>query len=112
MSALLSPARQFFEACETGREWEGCRSDCHPSASFAAQSGAIASISTLEGYCEWMKNLLTPVPDGHYELKFFAADESTRALSLRSPSSTERRRASAAPCHPRGRRLRQITSIT
>ena len=81
MSNLLAPARAFFEACETGKGWEGCKSYCHPGASFSAQSGAIASISTLEGYCEWMKGLLTPVPDGHYELKFFAADDSTSSVA-------------------------------
>jgi predicted ester cyclase len=81
MSNLLAPARAFFEACETGQGWEGCKSYCHPGASFSAQSGAIASISTLEGYCEWMKGLLTPVPDGHYELKFFAADDSTGSVA-------------------------------
>jgi steroid delta-isomerase-like uncharacterized protein len=36
----------------------------------------LAEISTLEDYCEWMKGMFTPVPDAHYELKFFAADES------------------------------------
>ena len=28
-----------------------------------------------------MKNLLTPIPDGHYELKFFAADEADRSVA-------------------------------
>jgi hypothetical protein len=28
-----------------------------------------------------MKNLFTPVPDGHYELKFFAADEADRSVT-------------------------------
>jgi predicted ester cyclase len=36
----------------------------------------------LEGYCEWMKNLLTPIPDGYYELKFFAADESQNSVAV------------------------------
>lgn len=75
MSTVLGPARQFFDACETGQGWDVCKAFCNPDATFSAQAGALSEISTLEGYCEWMKGLLTPIPDGHYELKFFACDE-------------------------------------
>ena len=75
MSANIDQARLFFEACETGEGWDGCQAYCHPEASFAAQTGALAEITKLADYCEWMKNLLTPIPDGHYELKFFAEYE-------------------------------------
>jgi predicted ester cyclase len=81
MSNIVEPARNFFEACETGKGWEACQAYCNPDATFSSQTGALADISTLEGYCEWMKNLLTPVPDGHYELKFFAADESNNSVA-------------------------------
>jgi hypothetical protein len=75
MSNNLNQAMLFFDACETGKGWDGCREYCHPDASFSAQSGVLSEINTLEGYSEWMKNLLTPVPDGHYELKFMAEDK-------------------------------------
>lgn len=75
MSDKLNQAKQFFDACETGKGWEGCQIYCDPEATFSAQSGVLADIDTLEGYCEWMKSLLTPVPDGNYELKFMAEDE-------------------------------------
>ncbi|MEE9369433.1 MAG: nuclear transport factor 2 family protein [Pontiella sp.] len=75
MSEILEQARLFFEACETGKGWEDCKAYCHPDASFSAQAGALADISTLQEYTEWNKNLLTPIPDGHYELRFFAEDE-------------------------------------
>lgn len=75
MSDRLNLAKQFFDACETGKGWEGCQIYCDPEATFSAQSGVLADIDTLEDYCEWMKNLLTPVPDGHYELKFMAEDK-------------------------------------
>ena len=75
MSNILSQAKLFFEACETGKGWDGCEAYCHPGATFAAQTGVLSEIDTLEGYSEWMKNLLTPIPDGHYELKFFAEDQ-------------------------------------
>ena len=42
---------------------------------FTCQSGALADVLTLEAYAEWMKGLLTPIPDGRYELKGFAADD-------------------------------------
>ena len=32
-------------------------------------------MDSLQAYTEWMKGLLTPVPDGKYELKAFAVDE-------------------------------------
>jgi len=70
MSKILETAKLFFEACETGRGWEGCSEYCHPDATFSAQAGALADLSTLDGYTEWMKGLFTPVPDGRYELPF------------------------------------------
>ncbi len=75
MSDNLGQAKYFFDACETGKGWEGCKDYCHPEATFSAQAAAISDIDTIQGYAEWMKNLLTPVPDGHYDLKFFAEDE-------------------------------------
>ena len=85
MSIILDPAMIFFEACETGKDWDECKAYCHPDATFSSQTDALSDISTLEGYCEWMKNLLTPIPDGHYDLKFFAgdaADESVTAVAV------------------------------
>lgn len=81
MSTILGPARQFFEACETGQGWDACQSFCDPGATFSSQTGALAEITTLEEYCEWMKGLFTPIPDGHYELKFFAADEMDQSVA-------------------------------
>jgi predicted ester cyclase len=75
MNEKLGQAKLFFEACETGKGWEGCKAYCHPDATFSAQAGVLADVDSLQGYTEWMKNLLTPVPDGRYELRFFAADE-------------------------------------
>ena len=77
----LEQAQKFFDACETGKGWEGCSEFCHDGASFSCQSGALAETDTLEGYCEWMKNLLIPIPDGHYELKTFAEDPDRNCVS-------------------------------
>jgi len=81
MSGNLELAKQFFEACETGKGWEGCKVFCHPDATFAAQANAIADIDSLEGYTEWMKNLLIPIPDGRYELKSFSEDEARQSVT-------------------------------
>lgn len=76
MTSIRDMAEKFFDACETGKGWAGCESYCHPGATFSCQSGALADVDTLEGYTEWMKGLLTPVPDGRYELRSFAVDDS------------------------------------
>lgn len=81
MSNILEPAKQFFDACETGKGWEGCSMYCHPDATFSSQTTVLADISTLEAYSEWMQGMFTPVPDGHYELKFFAADEADNSVA-------------------------------
>ena len=81
MSAILGPAKQFFEACETGQGWDTCQAFCQPGATFSSQTTALAGISTLEAYCDWMKGMYTPIPDGRYELKFFAADQADSSVS-------------------------------
>ncbi|MFT7006101.1 MAG: putative ester cyclase [Colwellia sp.] len=80
MSNNHDTAMQFFDACETGKGWGGCNEFCHPDATFSSQTSALADISTLDAYCEWMKNLLITIPDGQYELKFFAADEARNSV--------------------------------
>ena len=81
MSNILSQAKLFFEACGTGKGWDGCEAYCHPGATFSAQTGVLSEIDTLEGYCNWMRNLLTPIPDGHDELKFFAEDQELNCVA-------------------------------
>lgn len=67
-------AREFFDACETGKGWDVCKPFCHDDATFKSQADALADITTLQAYTEWMKGLLVPIPDGRYELKAFAAN--------------------------------------
>ena len=81
MSAIGEHAHKFFDACETGKGWDTCKEYCHPDATFSAQAGALADVATLEGYTEWMKGLLGPVPDGDYELRSFAVDEARGNVS-------------------------------
>lgn len=79
--SMINDAKAFFDACETGKGWDHCMQYCAADASFSCQSGALEDIHTLESYVEWAKNLLTPIPDGRYELKGFAWDEE-RGIAL------------------------------
>jgi len=80
MATMTETAQAFFEACETGKGWAACKAWCTPDASFAAQAEPLAEVTTLEAYCEWMKSLFTPMPDGRYELRGFAADEARHCV--------------------------------
>jgi predicted ester cyclase len=73
-STITETARAFFDACETGKGWDGCSAYCHPEASFSAQAEPLADVHTLRDYAEWMKGLLVVLPDGSYEVKSFATD--------------------------------------
>jgi len=75
MANITSVAKEFFEACEAGKGWEGCRAFCLPNATFSAQSEPLAEIRSLQAYTEWMKGLLTFMPDGRYVVKSFATDD-------------------------------------
>ncbi len=61
--------------------WSECKPYCLNGATFSAQTAVLAEIDTLESYTEWMKNLLTPIPDGHYELRFFAEDDERECVA-------------------------------
>ena len=43
MMAITDTARQFFDACETGKGWTVCQAWCHDGATFACQSDALAT---------------------------------------------------------------------
>lgn len=80
MSSIRESAEQFFHACESGEGWDVCRQYCHPGATFSAQADALAGIDTLAAYTDWMKGLLTPVPDARYEMRSFAVDEARNSV--------------------------------
>jgi predicted ester cyclase len=81
MSSMRETAERFFDACETGKGWEECQAFCAPDATFSCQAGALEGVDTLQGYTDWMKGLLTPVPDAHYDLRSFAVDDARRNVS-------------------------------
>lgn len=73
--SMTETARHFFDACESGQGWAACARYCHDGATFSCQADTLADIGTLQAYTDWMQGMMTPVPDGHYELKAFSADE-------------------------------------
>ena len=72
--SITTIAEAFFAACETGQGWEACSPYCKPDASFAAQAEPLSAVKTLEEYTNWMKGILTVLPDATYEVKSFATD--------------------------------------
>ncbi|HWE51978.1 MAG TPA: nuclear transport factor 2 family protein [Bryobacteraceae bacterium] len=81
MASITKTAEAFFEACETGKGWEGCQTYCAPGATFSAQAEPLASVTTLAQYADWMKGMLTVFPDGRCDLKSFATDEARKNVS-------------------------------
>lgn len=75
MTTITETARAFFEACEAGEGWEACAPYCHPDAGFLAQAEPLADIRSLKDYTDWMRGLLSILPDGRYTLKCFATDK-------------------------------------
>jgi predicted ester cyclase len=102
MPSITVTARKFFEACETGKGWDGCREYCTSNATFAAQAEPLADTRTLQQYAAWMRGLLTFIPDGRYELKSFATDEERKnvcAYAVFHGTHT----GQGGPCPPTGK---------
>jgi len=79
--SITQDAKTFFDALETGKGWDACKVWCHDDASFSCQADALADVTTVEGYVEWVKGLFTPVPDMHPEVKAFATDPERNSVS-------------------------------
>jgi len=104
MVPITETARAFFAACETGQGWEGCSAYCMPDAGFAAQSDVLAGVENLRQYCDWMRDLLTVLTDGRYELKCFAADEERGCVCAYAVFTGTH--LANGPCPPTGRSTR------
>jgi predicted ester cyclase len=105
MTAIAETAKSFFEACETGKGWEGCKRYCRPDATFSAQAEPLAEVKTLQQYTDWMKGLLAFMPDGRYELKCFGTDEERQSVCAYGVFSATHT-GEGGPCPPTGKRVR------
>ncbi|MGH6891466.1 MAG: ester cyclase [Dongiaceae bacterium] len=81
MASINDIARNFFDACEAGKGWEGCKAYCTPNATFSAQAEPLANMKTLAEYADWMKGFLTILPNGSYVVKAFASDDQRKSVS-------------------------------
>jgi len=81
MATITEIAHKFFVACETGKGWDACKAYCIADATFAAQAEPLADVRSLQQYCDWMKAMFGPMPDGRYDLVSFATDEARRNVS-------------------------------
>jgi predicted ester cyclase len=81
MTSITSIAEDFFDACETGQGWQACSAYCSPDATFSAQAEPLLGMTRLAQYTDWMKGLMTILPDGRYEVKSFAADTARNNVS-------------------------------
>ena len=71
-------AKAFFDACESGKGWEGCKEYVADNAGFSAQSEPIAEITDVEGYTEWMAGLVNGItPGATYDVHASAFDDAT-----------------------------------
>lgn len=105
MSLIAATAESFFANCEAGQGWNACKAYCTPDATFAAQAEPLAGMTTLAQYTEWMKGLLTILPDGRYELKSLAADpERNNVVAYGVFSGTHT--GPGGPCNPTGKSTR------
>lgn len=71
---IADVAAAFFEACESGQGWAECAQYCTADATFAAQSEALADVTSLEAYSNWMQGLHTFMSDVSYEITGFGTD--------------------------------------
>ena len=82
MASITAVAEAFFAACEAGKGWEVCRAYCTPDASFSAQAEPLLEVKTLSQYTDWMKHMMTVLPDGHYDIKSFATDQARNNVAV------------------------------
>ncbi len=104
MSAIEPVAKAFFEACETGKGWAGCKEYCTSSATFSCQSDALADVRTLEAYADWMKGLFGPIPNGAYELKAWGVDRERNTV-VAAAVFTGTQTGEGGPVPPTGKRV-------
>ncbi len=74
MASITEVAEAFFASCETGKGWDVCKAYCTSNATFSAQAEPLLAFKTLEEYTDWMKGIMTVLPDARYDVKSFATD--------------------------------------
>jgi len=104
MTTITGIAQKFFDACEKGEGWDGCKAYCKADATFSAQAEPLADIRTLQQYCDWMKGLMMFMPDGRYEIRSFATDEQRNNVAAYGVFSATHT-GQGGPCPPTGNKV-------
>ena len=102
MASITGIAKEFFAACEAGKGWEVCRAYCKPDATFSSQAEPLADVRNLQQYTDWMKGLLTILPNGRYEVKSFATDGERNSVCAYGVFSGTHS-GQGGPCPPTGK---------
>jgi predicted ester cyclase len=102
MTLIARVAREFFEACEAGKGWAACKDYCLPNATFSSQAEPLTDVRSLQQYTEWMKGLMTFMPDGRYEVKSFATDDERKSVCAYGVFSGTHT-GEGGPCPPTGK---------
>ena len=105
MESITAIAGKYFEACETGKGWQGCKKYCKADATFSAQAEPLAQIHSLQDYTEWMKGLMTFMPDNRYEVKSFATDQERKNVCAYGVFYGTHS-APGGPCPPTGKNVK------
>ena len=104
MATITDTAKKFFDACETGKGWQGCQQYCTANATFRSEAGPLAGMKTLAEYTNWMQGLFALIPDGSYQIKSFATDtdrKNVAAYGIFSGTHT----GEGGPVPPTGKRV-------
>ena len=105
MTSTTEIAKSFFEACDGGRGWEGCKEYCHVDATFSAQAELLADITSVEQYTNWVKGLLTFMSETGYELKSLATDGERKKVCIYAVFFGTHT-GEGGPCPPTGKSMR------
>ena len=104
MASITDIAQKFFDACETGKGWQGCQQYCTANATFRSEATPLAGMKTLAEYTNWMQGMFTLIPDGSYRIKSFATDSARNnvaAYGIFSGTHT----GEGGPVPPTGKRI-------
>ena len=104
MAAITDVAKKFFDACETGKGWQGCQQYCTANATFRSEAGPLAEMKTLVEYTNWMQAMFSLLPDASYQIKSFATDadrNNVAAYGIFSGTHT----GEGGPVPPTGKRV-------
>ena len=105
MTSITEIAKKFFEACETGKGWEGCKAYCKTDATFSAQAEPLAGheeSATVHGLDEGFADVC---PDGRYELKSFGTDDERKSVCAYGVFSGTHT-GQGGPCPPTGKSVK------